>query len=113
VLPSEYDGCPAVVSEAMLCGLPVILSDQVRGRFELIDEGRTGFIYPCGDIEELSGLLRRTMSDPVRLKTMSAAARQMMETCSPDTSVRDFIRLLDGIFPAPSSVRLAQTNEQR
>ena len=108
VLPSEYDGCPAVVCEAMLCGLPVILSDRVRGRFELIEDGRTGFLYPCGDIDDLSGLLRQTMSDPVRLKTMSTAARQMMETCSPDTSVRDLIRLLDGIFHEPSKVRAAQ-----
>ena len=50
VLPSEYDPCPAVVCEAMLCGCPVVLSDEIRGRFDLVEDGETGFIYPCGNI---------------------------------------------------------------
>jgi glycosyltransferase involved in cell wall biosynthesis len=33
VLPSEYDPCPVVVCEAMLCGCPVVLIDVNRGRF--------------------------------------------------------------------------------
>jgi glycosyltransferase involved in cell wall biosynthesis len=98
VLPSEYDPCPAVVCEAMLCGLPVILSDEIRGRFELVERGRTGFIYRCGDVEALSQLLRQAMSDPERLKAMGAAARQIMKTCSPQTNVCGLIRLLDRIF---------------
>src|SRR5439155_10898303 len=51
VLSSEYDPCPAVVCEAMLCGAPVVLSDQIRGRFDLVQPGKTGFTYPCGDVD--------------------------------------------------------------
>jgi len=98
VLPSEYDPCPAVVCEAMLCGLPVILSDEIRGRFELVERGRTGFIYTCGHVEELSHLISQAMSDPARLNAMGAAARQKMKTCSPQTNTCDLIRLLDRIF---------------
>src|SRR5262249_15294142 len=87
VLPSRSDACRAVVCEAMLCGLPVILSDQIRGRFELVGHGRTGFIYPCGDVEELSHLLCEAVSDPMRLHSMGEAARQIMNTCSPQTNV--------------------------
>jgi glycosyltransferase involved in cell wall biosynthesis len=95
VLPSEYDPCPAVVCEAMLCGLPVLLSDEIRGRFELIDSGQTGFIFRCGDIEGLATLLRKVMVNPERLAAMGLAARQMIKNCSPQTNVRDFIELLD------------------
>jgi glycosyltransferase involved in cell wall biosynthesis len=95
VLPSEYDPCPAVVCEAMLCGLPVLLSDEIRGRFELIDSGQTGFIFRCGDIEGLATLLRKVMVDPELLAAMGSAARQIMNNCSPQTNVRDFIELLD------------------
>jgi glycosyltransferase involved in cell wall biosynthesis len=95
VLPSEYDPCPAVVCEAMLCGLPVILSDQVRGRFELIDTGQTGFVFRCGDIEGLATLLGKVMANRERLAAMGLSARQVMKNCSPQTNVRDFMELLD------------------
>jgi glycosyltransferase involved in cell wall biosynthesis len=98
VLPSEYDACPAVVCEAMLCGLPVILSDEIRGRFELIDSGRTGFIFRCRDVEDLARLLREAMADPMHLGVMGTAARHAMKNCSPHTNVRELVRLLDQVF---------------
>lgn len=97
VLPSEYDACPAVVCEAMLCGLPVILSDEIRGRFELIDPGRTGFIYKCRDVEGLARLLREALADPARLASMGTAAREAMKNCSPETNVGAVVELLDQI----------------
>ncbi len=98
VLPSEYDGCPAVVCEAMVCGLPVLLSDEVRGRFEVIEPGRTGFVFKCGDIAGLARLLRDLLPDRGRLAEMGAAAREMMTRCSPQTNVRDFVQLIDQTF---------------
>jgi glycosyltransferase involved in cell wall biosynthesis len=95
VLPSEYDPCPAVVCEAMLCGTAAVISDQIRGRRELIDEGETGFMFRCGDAESLAAILRRTLSDPELLAAMGAAARRKMDSCSPQTNVRDFVNLLD------------------
>ena len=104
VLPSEYDACPAVVCEAMLCGLPVILSDEIRGRFELIDPGRTGFIFKCREVEDLARLLREAMADPAHLRVMGTAARQAMKNCSPRTNVRDLVRLLEQVFRMRSMV---------
>jgi glycosyltransferase involved in cell wall biosynthesis len=87
VVPSEQDACPVVVCEAMLCGTPVVLSDEVKGRFELVTHGKTGFIYPCGNIEELAALLRQALEDRERLRLLGVAARQRMETWSPHENV--------------------------
>ena len=95
VLPSKYDPCPAVVCEAMLCGLPVVISDEIRGRREQIDEGKTGYIFPCGDVDALSDILRRALADPSRLKEMGQAARRKMDSFSPATNVQAFVELLD------------------
>ena len=104
VLPSKYDSSPAVVCEAMLCGLPVVISDEIRGRREQVHEGETGYIFPCGDVDALAGILRRALGEPARLAAMGAAARRKMDSCSPSTNVRAFLELLDatfGIAPLP------------
>jgi glycosyltransferase involved in cell wall biosynthesis len=83
VLPSDYDPCPVVVCEAMLCGCPVVISDQIRGRFDLVRPGLTGDIFPCGDVDALAALLKRLLSDRAGLGALAANARQRMETWSP------------------------------
>ena len=94
VLPSEYDPCPVVVCEAMLCGCPVILSDNVRGRAELIRQGETGYFFPCGDVDVLAKLLQEVLSDPFHLKAMSAKARQRMETWSPRENIESHVQAI-------------------
>jgi glycosyltransferase involved in cell wall biosynthesis len=98
VLASEYDACPAAVCEAMLCEVPVAISDEIRGRRELIDIGETGFIFDCGDVDALAKILRESLADLPHLAIMGAAARRKMDSCSPRTNVEDFICLLDAIF---------------
>jgi glycosyltransferase involved in cell wall biosynthesis len=95
VLPSEYDPCPVVVCEAMLCGCPVILSDKIRGRAELVRQAETGYFYPCGDVEALAALLREVVSDHERLKRMSEAARQRMETWSPYENFEGHVQAIE------------------
>jgi len=87
VLPSSYDPCPVVVCEAMLCGLPVLLSDEIRGRFDLVLSGMTGDIFPCGDVDALAAALRRLLSDRAMLKELARNARARMETWSPRDNI--------------------------
>jgi glycosyltransferase involved in cell wall biosynthesis len=87
VLPSEYDACPAVVCEAMLCGCPVVLSDEIRGRFDLVKNGETGFILPCGNVDVLAKILADTLGDRAALAELSRKAVLRMETWSPRENV--------------------------
>jgi glycosyltransferase involved in cell wall biosynthesis len=87
VLPSEYDACPAVVCEAMLCGCPVVLSDEIRGRFDLVKNGETGFIFPCGNVDVLAKILADTLGDRAALAELSRRAVLRMETWSPRENV--------------------------
>lgn len=87
VLPSEYDPCPVVVCEAMICGLPVLLSDRIRGRFDLVQAGVTGDIFPCGDVQALAASLVKLLSDRAKLGTMRENARRRMTTWSPRQNV--------------------------
>ncbi len=54
VLPSDgAETWGLVVNEAFACGIPAVVSDAVGCAPDLIEEGRTGYTYPVGDVERL------------------------------------------------------------
>ena len=79
VLPSAYDPCPLVVPEAMFSGLPVILSDAVLGRLEMIDPGKSGYLYPCGDVGSLAEILKDVFANTQSLQQLKQGVRRQME----------------------------------
>lgn len=94
VLPSTYEPFGVVVNEAMLCGCPVIVSDKVGAGYDLVVEGKTGFVYTAGDIQALSDTLKRAMEDENKLKEMGIAATERMKTWSPEDNIN---ALIEGI----------------
>jgi glycosyltransferase involved in cell wall biosynthesis len=87
VVASDYEPFGVVVNEAMLCGCPAIVSDRVGAGGDLVLTGQNGHIFPCGNVETLSALLREVLSDRERLRGMGEAARQRMETWSPHENI--------------------------
>jgi glycosyltransferase involved in cell wall biosynthesis len=87
VLPSAYDAFGVVVNEAMLCGCPVAASDHVGAARDLIEHGRTGFVYPCGDIEALAAILGQALENRAPLFAMGTAARTRMQSWSPRENI--------------------------
>ncbi len=75
VLPSDHDGWGAVVSEAMMAGVPAICSDAC-GSAAAVRASLVGGVFPAGDVEALGRLLRQVVlagplnsSERARLKT--------------------------------------------
>jgi glycosyltransferase involved in cell wall biosynthesis len=95
VLPSEYDPCPAVVCEAMLCGCPVVLSDEIRGRFDLVRDGETGFIYPCGNVDVLARILEDILDERAKLGELSRNAITRMVTWSPRENLETAVMAIE------------------
>jgi glycosyltransferase involved in cell wall biosynthesis len=91
-LPSEYETFGLVVSEAMVCGLPVVVSDQVGARIDLIDGQGTGMVYPAGDVNALARILHDTLPDRDRLRSMGEAAKRRMGTWSPREKAASFLQ---------------------
>ena len=56
-LPSHREGMPRALLEAMSSELPVIAT-AIRGCREIIDDGRSGLLYPPGDVDRLTGMLK-------------------------------------------------------
>jgi glycosyltransferase involved in cell wall biosynthesis len=82
VLPSGYEPFAVVVNEASCCGCPVIASDRVGAAQDLIAPVNPSFIYPCGNVDALTQLLKAVLLNPVALTEYGRAARRRMETWS-------------------------------
>lgn len=75
LLLSEKEGCPLTILEAMACGVPV-LATRAGGIPEIIRHGREGFLAGVGNVQKLSGLAVRILSDRQLWKGMSHNARK-------------------------------------
>lgn len=78
VLASVADGFGMVVPQAMACGLPVIVTENV-GAKDLIVDGVNGFIVPVGAPEIIAERLRLLSENPERCHAMGAAAKLTVE----------------------------------
>jgi glycosyltransferase involved in cell wall biosynthesis len=108
VIASGYEPFGLVVNEAMLCGCPVVASDKVGAVRDLIVPGKTGFVYRCGDIQALAGVLRQALGDREQLSAIRSAALARIEAWSPRASVA---ALVDAVARAVSGHRHAPARE--
>lgn len=75
VLPSFAEGLPVVIMEAMALRRPV-LSTYVAGIPELVRDGREGWLFPAGSVEELASAMEDCLSSPpADLRKLGDAAR--------------------------------------
>ena len=78
VLPSEHEGTPNIVLEAMACGLPVVAT-PVGSVPDLVDNGHTGRLVAVGDADGLARALLGLLDDPEGAQRMGAAGRRRVE----------------------------------
>jgi glycosyltransferase involved in cell wall biosynthesis len=74
-MPSENEGLPRVILEAMLMGKPVIASD-ITGTSELVVDGETGFLVPVGKTDAIAGAILRLIQNPALRKQMGEKAKE-------------------------------------
>jgi L-malate glycosyltransferase len=63
VLTSRYEGLSIALLEAMASGLPAVVSDVGEAR-DVVRHGDNGFLYPPGDVGELTRRLSELLDDP-------------------------------------------------
>ena len=87
VLPSQFEGQPNIVLEAMAAGVPVVASD-VEGIDEIIVSEEMGVIVPVGNIDGLAeGIAGLLASRERRAKIAEAARAFVRERFSRDRMV--------------------------
>lgn len=78
VCPSREDPMPTVAAEAMMHGLPCLISDTA-GTVKYIRNGIDGIVFQSGNIEQLREILRKCIQGSYNLKEMSRNACKVFE----------------------------------
>jgi len=75
VLTSRSEGIPLVLMEAMVRGKPV-LAPAITGLPELVADGKTGFLYPAGSLDDFMARIAFVMKSQSALAPLLQAARE-------------------------------------
>lgn len=73
-LPSYREGFGLVVIEAAATGVPAVCS-RIYGITDAVEEGKTGLLFPAGDVAALAQALLKLLEDRELRRQMGEAAR--------------------------------------
>jgi glycosyltransferase involved in cell wall biosynthesis len=90
ILPSESEGFPRVLLEAMRYGLPVVAFD-VGGVRDILHPGQLPFLLPRGDIEGMVHKVTRLLADPALRSQQAELGQGRVRQYSTEAVARMFI----------------------
>jgi glycosyltransferase involved in cell wall biosynthesis len=92
LLPSEREGLPRSILEALCMGTPVI-STQIRGVEDLL-AGGSGLMTPVGDVPALAKAMAQLLDNPAETRAMAKRGQEHVKTFD----LANVIRLHDELY---------------
>lgn len=95
ILPSYHEGMSRTLMESLAMGKPIITSD-IAGCRETVDEGKNGFLCRPRDVASLVEALEKFLAlAPEKIKEMSSYSRAKAES---QFDINDVIKVYDNIL---------------
>lgn len=76
-LPSEGG---LSINQAMICGKPIVASSADGTELDLIEEGKNGYLFSEGNVQEMAEVMNRILIDDTKRKVMGNYSRTIIET---------------------------------
>jgi glycosyltransferase involved in cell wall biosynthesis len=98
VFPTEFEGCPASLHEAVFSKCPVFASDA-SGIPEVIEHKRHGLLFESKNVADLYKKLDMALSDMDQMRRYAENARaEVTERFSEDVMFRSYLALLNELM---------------
>jgi L-malate glycosyltransferase len=98
LLTSVSEGIPLTLIEAMAAGLPVVSTD-VGGVREVVEDGRTALLAPSGDDDALAEAILRLAGDPALRERMGCTGRRRAESAFSERRMHDeYLKLYEDML---------------
>ena len=82
VLPSSSEPWGLVVNEAMVCGMPVIVSEKCGCAQDLVQNGSNGFLFNPKKQQDLEKAMHYFMQNPGRIEIMGTQSAELIKRFS-------------------------------
>ncbi len=92
VLPSESEPWGLVVNEAMICGLPVLVSEPSGCVEDLVRVGQNGFTFDPRQKQDLVAKMHYFVENAASLSRMGEASRQIVASFAPEKVAHEMLR---------------------
>jgi len=89
VLPSYSEPWGLVVNEAMVSGLPVIVSNKCGSAYDAVKEGINGYTFNPYNIEELTSVFKKFVDNPESIMPLGQQSREIIKRFSPENVAQE------------------------
>ena len=97
VLPSIWpENHPVSITEAMSSGIPVIAS-RIGGIPELVEDGKTGFLFETGNPADLAAKMDRLIAEPSLRETLGRNGQARMRANTYSNQVKKVLHVYESI----------------
>lgn len=96
ILPSRYEGLPLAIVEAMICKR-IIITTNVAGNAELLDDGVTGFVAEAATVLHLDRAMERAWDAREQWQDMGKRSRQTISHKVPKMPGLEFAEKIKSI----------------
>ena len=110
VFPSRHDGWGVVINEACAAALPVITTRQTGAAYDLVEDGRSGFVLEHDDIDGFVDRLLRLIDEPALREKFAQRSRELVAPFSAENGASLFIRHLRLVLGYPAKARVTTAN---
>lgn len=98
ILPSLFEPFGFLVNEALVYGMPIIVSNRCGSAFDLIQEGENGYTFDPSKKAELVEKIYLMMNNTSKHKTMGEKGKILVAPFHPDLICDDIMKAFDTIL---------------
>lgn len=98
ILPSLFEPFGFLVNEALVYGMPIIVSNRCGSAFDLVHEGENGYTFDPTKKEELVEKMGKMMNNISEHKIMGEKGKKLVAHFHPDLICDDIIKAFNTIL---------------
>ncbi|ALG68712.1 glycosyltransferase family 4 protein [Beggiatoa leptomitoformis] len=98
VLPSQYDPTPKALNEALVFGLPALVSQGIGTATDLVKDAQNGFIFEIGNTAQLANYMSKLEKNSELRITMQKASLVEVAKWTPEANAQGVMDALNYCF---------------